>query len=372
MNLNLWSILLIASASQCVFLGVIFALRPPANKKAMWLLVTLLFLILAVNINNIWYAGYLYRTIDGVAGFARGMTLLLGPLLYFYVQAIVKPDFKFRPIHLLHLLPYLGVFLLLLLQSSELPSSAIVGLIDALMNGELEVDAIRIARFLLYVVHLLGYLMATRYSLAKTMTYEDKDYLVSLNARAKWLKKLTVYFFVLAMALVGLTIYMLLTNTYTIVGNFVLTLIMSAIVYLIAYQALLNNAALLPDFSAKYGASRLKTQLRDSLLQQLLHLLEQEKVYTDPNLKIGSLAKQLDTQPHILSQVINHHLNKSFFELLNQYRIEEFKRRARDPQFNNHSILGIAYDVGYNSKSTFYTAFKKHTGLTPSEYIKSS
>jgi AraC-like DNA-binding protein len=69
-----------------------------------------------------------------------------------------------------------------------------------------------------------------------------------------------------------------------------------------------------------------------------------------------------------LSQTINEQLRQSFSEFLNSYRIEEAKRRLRDPAFKHLSILGIAEDVGFNSKSSFNAVFKKHTNLTPSEF----
>ena len=72
----------------------------------------------------------------------------------------------------------------------------------------------------------------------------------------------------------------------------------------------------------------------------------------------------------MLSQVINEQLNKNFSELMNCYRIGEFKTRLADPKYGHHSIMGIAYEVGYNSKSSFNEAFKKLNGVTPSAYLK--
>ena len=74
---------------------------------------------------------------------------------------------------------------------------------------------------------------------------------------------------------------------------------------------------------------------------------------------------------HLLSQVINEQLGVNFFNFVNQYRVEEFKERLADPSNRNFSLLGIAFDSGFNSKSTFNRIFRNTTGLTPSRYRES-
>jgi AraC-like DNA-binding protein len=69
-----------------------------------------------------------------------------------------------------------------------------------------------------------------------------------------------------------------------------------------------------------------------------------------------------------LSELISRTYNESFFDFINRHRIEEIKLRIEDPAHDSYSLLGIAMDCGFNSKSSFYTAFKKFTGITPSEY----
>lgn len=370
MTFNIWSILLIASASQCVFLMIMLLLRPSGNKRAVALLLFLLGVILAITINNIWYASYLYRSILGIAGFARGMILLMGPALFLYMRAITSPDFKFRWIHLLHLFPYMLIVASFALQDANYNEQMAVILIDQFMNGELPVGVLSILRFVVYFLHLFAYILVARTQMRKAIVANEQSYLVPLTARINWLKNLSAFLFSIGVTLIILTGYMLATDTYMVGGNFILTLLTSAIVYFVAYHALLNNKVIIADFMQKYSTVKLKDQLKESLVSQLIHSFEHDKIYTNPELKIGMLAETLDTKPHVLSTVINTKLGKSFNEFVNHYRIEEFIARSKDPSFSNHSIIGIAYDVGYNSKSSFYTAFKKHTGLTPTEFLQ--
>ncbi len=370
MSLNLWSIILVASLSQCVFLGVMFSVRPPANKKALALLLGLLLIILLININNLWYASYLYRVVPGVAGFARGMVLLLGPLVYFYVRSITLSSFRFHWKQLLHSIPYLLVLTSLLIQDSTYTGEELQELVDVFMAGEMPVSFPWIIRFIVYVSHLLLYLYLTRQTLRKTTGDEEESYLVSLKERITWVTKITGSFYLIAPILALATVYMAWTKTYTADGNFIITTALSAIIYLIGYQALIHNQTVLPGFDTRYASVKLTSDAKDNLLEKLMLKFEQEKVFTNPDIKLSSLADQLNTHPHVLSRIINTQLNQSFSELLNKYRIEEFKKKAVDPDFAHFSIIGIAYEVGYNSKSSFNTAFKKQTGLTPSQFLK--
>ncbi len=97
--------------------------------------------------------------------------------------------------------------------------------------------------------------------------------------------------------------------------------------------------------------------------------VEKHKPYTNPQLSLNELATKLKMPPHVLSRVINDGFGKNFFDFINTYRIEEFKRRADDPHYKNFTLLGIAYEVGFNSKSAFNRSFKKITGQTPREHF---
>jgi AraC-like DNA-binding protein len=96
-----------------------------------------------------------------------------------------------------------------------------------------------------------------------------------------------------------------------------------------------------------------------------------EKPYLNRELTIYDLAEQLKIPRHFLSEVINEYMGKNFYTLVNDYRVEEVKRRIVDPAYKNLTILAIAYDSGFNAKSSFNTIFKEKTGMTPSEYQKS-
>jgi AraC-like DNA-binding protein len=121
----------------------------------------------------------------------------------------------------------------------------------------------------------------------------------------------------------------------------------------------------------KYKRSALTEEQTDKILARLINVMEKEKPFLEMGLTLPTLSNMLDVSPHHLSQVINGRLKKSFFDLVNEYRVQEAKRALVSPESRQFNILGIAMDVGFNSKSAFYTAFKKHTGMTPSRFKES-
>ena len=102
--------------------------------------------------------------------------------------------------------------------------------------------------------------------------------------------------------------------------------------------------------------------------KSLKKLMESEKPYLNPSLKLGDLAEQLHIKPKDLTVVLNHGLNKNFYDFLNQYRIHAAKEKLLDPAYDHLTILAIAYESGFNSKSSFNSIFKKSVQLTPKEF----
>ncbi len=118
----------------------------------------------------------------------------------------------------------------------------------------------------------------------------------------------------------------------------------------------------------KYKTSALDPQMADEILPRLLDLMEKEKIYLDGNLTMKKLSERLLIHYNYLSQIINERLHNNFNDFVNKYRIEEAKKRLVDPKQVNKTVLEIAYDTGFYSKSVFNTAFKKFTAMTPSQY----
>jgi len=120
----------------------------------------------------------------------------------------------------------------------------------------------------------------------------------------------------------------------------------------------------------KYKTSALLPETVDTVLPKLTRLMEKEKIYLEADLSLKILAQKLGVHYNHLSRIINEQMGKNFNDYINSYRIEEAGKQLKNPALQRKTILEIAYDTGFYSKSVFNTAFKKITGMTPSEYRK--
>lgn len=370
MFFNLWSILLIAFLSQCLFLFVSLLIKPAGNQNARLLLLFLLAIIFCVQFSNFSEATYLYRTVHGITNLGRGMVLLLGPVLYLYTLSVIYADFKFRYIHLLHFVPYLLALVIIWAQENPVDDRILVLTIDALMEGKIAIDGKTSLWFVAYFTHLTIYFFLIRAFLLRSVKNPPAQYRFPVEHRFTWLRKLTITFCLVSVVFLGIILYVAITGVYSVAGNFIYSMVLGAMVYTIAFQALSDARTLKPDFDKKYASVNIEEQTEDVLLNKVLYFFEREQIYLHPEIRISALAKKAHTTPHVISRIINNRLNKSFSELVSYYRVEEVKKRLADPAYKHYSIMGIAMDVGFTSKSAFNETFKKQNGMTPSQYLK--
>ncbi len=124
------------------------------------------------------------------------------------------------------------------------------------------------------------------------------------------------------------------------------------------------------DEKVKYQKSGLDEAELLRIYEQLTQLMGQDKLYTNPELTLGETAQQLNVHPNYLSQVINSVAKKNFYDYINEQRVEEFYRLAQNGKNQKFTLLSIAFECGFNSKTSFNRNFRKVTGLSPTEYLK--
>ena len=100
--------------------------------------------------------------------------------------------------------------------------------------------------------------------------------------------------------------------------------------------------------------------------------MESDKIYLNENLNLREVALHLKADPNLISFILNNHLGGNFYDFVNKYRIEEVKMKLNSPDYKHLSLLGIALDSGFNSKTTFNRVFKQVMGITPTEFQKKS
>ncbi|MGH7597754.1 MAG: helix-turn-helix domain-containing protein, partial [bacterium] len=191
---------------------------------------------------------------------------------------------------------------------------------------------------------------------------------ISLN----WLRRLAIGFGSFVLLTLLYVIWLQLGFPYSRAMDALVLIAMAGQIYIIGYMTLrqpeIFSGNLALKNAPKYEKSALTPTRAEAYLTRLLHAIETEKLFTNSDLKLQDLAQKLDIPAHHLSQIINEKLGQNFFDFLNQYRVQEAKKHLADPEKQPYTILSIALEVGFNNKASFNTAFKKHTGMTPSYF----
>lgn len=133
-----------------------------------------------------------------------------------------------------------------------------------------------------------------------------------------------------------------------------------------------SNEAIDSNSKTKYRKSSLTGEDAGKIHIELQQLMLLEQPFKDPELTLGELAKKLSVHPNSLSQVINSFENKNFYDYVNNLRIEEFKKITQQPDSRKYTLLSLAFECGFNSKTAFNRNFKKAVGMSPTEYLTQS
>lgn len=230
---------------------------------------------------------------------------------------------------------------------------------------------------LVFQVFILGYYLRFEKNL-----YEEYSEVESF--RIKWLK----HFLIITLAATLLAVVSFFFRSWNIP---VLSQLYSfhfigivLLFYWLSYKALtqpvlfgiVKDADPLPTSSEpiepsdKYKKSSLEESQLASIFEKIKSTLESNKLFLDNNLTLTQLSEAAQIPRHQVSQAINSCYTGNFFDLINDYRVEAFTQLATQPEKKHLSLLGIAQEAGFNSKATFYSVFKKKTGMTPSEFLE--
>jgi len=291
-------------------------------------------------------------------------SLALGPLVYFYVLKITRPDYKLPWKNLLHFVPLL---LQLLAHALEIRESIKTGATtyDTLLFRQLS-PVLYLASFVSVVIYLyLSFKLIKRFNQQLKFNYERDRYRQELQ----WLHHLLMLFGFIWLLWIPYTAadYFNYHHQSGIQVYYPLYLFLMVVMIRLAAVAFLRGEVAVPAQVSPVSKSSAPAELKQKGAW-LKKTMKERLYYQDAELSLSSLAEKLDMAPHELSRIINTGLKKSFNDFVNEYRVAEVARRMQDPAYNHITLLGIAYDSGFNSRTTFHRTFKQMTGKSPAEY----
>lgn len=310
---------------------------------------------------------------------ANPLPFLFGPLLYLYVTALTRPASRFEARWLVHGLPF-AADLLYHLQGFYLKSGAEkLALAQAFLAG----DAPPALRFFqaLQLVQAVSYLLASWLALRHYARKIEGYFSDVARIDLRWLRTLvllhaSVWSVVIAARLLRAAGF----PPGVLQGLSRAVQVGSALVVFVTGYVSLWQPALFEKAQAataaeppprplpKYQRNRLDDDEAAALARKVTASMAERKLYRDGALTLQILADAVGATPHMLSQVLNLHLRKTFFTFVNSYRAEELMQALADPDQRHRGVLELALEAGFNSKSTLNSFFKRHTGLTPSEF----
>lgn len=301
---------------------------------------------------------------------------LEAPFLLWYTRSLIYKDYRLTKKDLVFLIPFFSYLLyqILFYYRLELQDKQHLQEVYNLFSAPHYMNYVTLFREVFRAaLGVICILEIKRYSQHIKTNFSDIERL-----DLTWLKILVIGFLAIRgwAVLVGLLI--LLSVSFGITTNFEIMGLLGNYTTFIMVSMLiffgLGHSSVFEGIEVKNGdavkAELLKDKIKDIQIKQVADYMEQEKPYLVPALTLDKLAAQLKMQPRILSHLINRHFACNFFEFINSYRVEESKRMLADPTSSEKNMLDIMYDVGFNSKATFNTLFKKKVGMTPSEYRK--
>lgn len=305
--------------------------------------------------------------------------LSITPFYYLYTQSLTNIVYKFRPVYLLHFLPS-AIFLILSFIVINFYSS------EESEKGLINYSNLKLCAVIIYNLQIL-YCTIGMFILLYKHNINLRNYFSFKNIKNNliWLRVFIIIFVIFSV--LDLMIYYLKSLEYLELFYYTLSILFFTFLgYFGIKQSDIYSKARLAEITAdktnpvvtedEVKLSEKKQILSEDrskkLMMDIVEIMNTEKIYRNPELSIFDIAKRTSVNKTYISYVINEYLQENFSNFINRFRIEDAKALLKDKKYNNYTLEGIANLVGFHSKSSFNIAFKKFTGMIPSQYKKSS
>jgi AraC-like DNA-binding protein len=313
--------------------------------------------------------------------------LLAGPLLYLYVRSFKEAITwkKAWPHFVLFALYVVIDYQLFILWSDQYPPGKIVPV-------EILHKPTSILRVVVRLVQMVVYAFLARRALATYQRSISQLFSETSKVDLSWVRWLINGFLILVLILVGFYLIVLQNPEQVKFIILINTAVLTPYLYIVTFKGATqptlwqtqlgtNKEQIQEDLlevekldmastaaEQKDEKNSLSTEKLNDIVARTVAIMDHQRLYLQSELTLQNIADHLKIPAYQVSQAINEGLNKTFYDLVNGYRVEEAKRLLLDPKNKNNKILAIAFDSGFNSKTTFNTVFKKFTGFTPTDF----
>jgi len=275
---------------------------------------------------------------------------LYGPLLIWHLRFYLEKDFRFKPIHLLHLIP-VTITLIYWWDILVLPGLERIAFINEnFIHVIMPVNYARALHLTIYGLILIGYLYRKRH----LVNPKDKLYMWSI----------TLIYFVSCIVISWFTQF---ANTWR---DFDLYYFVACTIIFIIGFLLYSDPQFLKEIAQKYLKSKLNVKDKKRIKSKIISVIENDEVFKRNDLHLTVFAELIDENKHHISQIFSEEFNESFLEYLNKHRVAFAKTLLTEPENHKYTIEAIGQEAGFNNRVSFSKAFRQFVSLTPSEYRK--
>jgi AraC-like DNA-binding protein len=367
------------------FLFAFYLLGAKETKSKSTIYIAVFLLLLGINTVYAYLEFIIYPVSANLYTFLLMTFFLMPASLFLYTKSSIEPNFKLTAKSLVHLLPIVFVNLVLV------PTVYAENLKEDPQNSEF-FNQLQVALYIVFYLVLFLYQILSFRLLHQNKQLYFENYSNTDIRRYKYLKTLNIIFSILF--LISLAKNILVFNYEGPEADYATNIVKLSLLILfcwIIYTGLRSpelfrkSETTLPPVKDMLKMAAVNTNVRTNgqspdsvdaekteILKNVKRFMTEKEPYLDASLSLHDLSRLTKIPSRELSLAINQELNKHFFDFVNEYRIEKAKQMLTDPDKKEYTVLEILYDVGFNSKSSFNTAFKKHTGYTPTQYRKSN
>jgi AraC-like DNA-binding protein len=375
--MKLMTIILLLGSLQAFILAFIL-LTQKKNVGANKTLTVLLFLIGITCSLYAFNSLEFYLEFPHVIRLSWGLPLLFGPLLYLYTMAMIGSGSRLKRKDAVHGFPFLINTLCLLpfylrtgeekIQSLDYFTASITAGTDNYAAYYYVLQFVIVAIGIHYALQSLKVLKGYQKQLLQEFSEIE-------HKKIQWLNQLIWLFLALFISLIIFNIRAAMDRYANFDYQMFFYIGAAVLVYVMSFKTF-SQPQLHAFEEIGKGNNSLSERATNERLplgvkgRELIALMQRDKPFLNSELSATKLSVTLQISRHQLSEIINKEVGKNFYDFINEYRINEFKLRLADIKNNRLTILALAYDSGFSSKSSFNTAFKKHTGVTPSQFKK--
>lgn len=358
-----------------IFLGVVqgfffayFLLRKPKELGPKNTYLGLFLFIYSVALLEVFlcYTGLIVHTL-WLVDYSESANFLNGPLLYFLVLSFLQIELPRK--HRLHYLPFVFYLLYMGFFFLQGPEHKFNAYISAYYPDMEHVEAVRqfsadplgIKKYInpISVIHTAIYIGLSTLAIIRSVRKDQLRFFKGADKEIAWMRNLLI------LGVIGYLFWVIKSFTgLRDVQDHIGATLHTLIIYFVGFRIIREGVISHPKATDKYSKSSLSTERKERIIQRLDQLNREEDYYLDSSLSMADLAKKTGTTHHHLSQVLNEELGQSYTDYINALRIGHAKKLLLEQPHTK--IEEIAEQAGFNSKSTFNTAFKKFSGLTPS------